>query len=125
MFRDYKDLIVWQKAMDLACEVPRIVKQLPKCEEYSLGDQMRRAVISVPANIAEGYGRWSRGEFIRFVKISNGSLRELETLLLLAQRRGLAEPEMLAGALDNLVQVARMLTALHRTLSASRSSRRQ
>ena len=77
----YKDLILWQKAMELVELTYLLVKKLPKEETYALSDQMRRAAISIPSNIAEGNGRKSKTEYIRFLDISRGSLYELETQL--------------------------------------------
>jgi four helix bundle protein len=74
----YRGLEVWQVSMDLAVEVYQIVKLLPPDERFALSDQLRRAVVSIPANIAEGYGR-SMGDYRRFVLIARGSLMELET----------------------------------------------
>ena len=75
----YKDLIVWQKSMDLVDEIYRLVKFLPKEETYALSDQMRRAAVSVPSNIAEGYERKSPKEFANFLSIARASRAELET----------------------------------------------
>jgi four helix bundle protein len=72
-------MIVWQKAMDLVKEIYLLVKHLPKEETYALSDQMRRAAVSIPSNIAEGYGRKSKLEYSRFLDIARGSLYELET----------------------------------------------
>ena len=77
----YKNLIVWQKSMKLIVEIYRLVKFLPHSETYALSDQMRRAVISIPSNIAEGYGRNSNREYSRFLRIALGSCFELETQL--------------------------------------------
>ena len=77
----YKDLNLWQKAMKLVKLTYLLIKKLPKEETYALSDQMRRAVISIPSNIAEGNGRKSKTEYIRFLDISRGSLYELETQL--------------------------------------------
>ena len=77
----YEDLIVWQKAMDLTVEIYRLVKFLPREETYALSDQMRRAVVSIPSNIAEGHGRNSTREFINFLYIARGSLTEIKTQL--------------------------------------------
>ena len=82
----YQDLQVWQKAVDLCVEVYRLVKLLPKEEMYSLSDQMRRAVVSIPSNIAEGYTRKSTNEYLNFLSIANGSRTELETQLLICER---------------------------------------
>ncbi len=75
----YKELIVWQKSMELVKEIYLLVKKLPKEETYALSDQIRRAVVSIPSNIAEGYGRKSKAEYIRFLDIARGSQYELET----------------------------------------------
>lgn len=77
----YKDLILWQKAMELVKSTYLLIRKLPKEETYALSDQMRRAAISIPSNIAEGNGRKSKTEYIRFLDISRGSLFELETQL--------------------------------------------
>jgi four helix bundle protein len=77
----YKDLILWQKAMELVKLTYLLIRKLPKEETYALSDQMRRAAISIPSNIAEGNGRKSKTEYIRFLDISRGSLFELETQL--------------------------------------------
>jgi four helix bundle protein len=79
----YQDLIVWQKSMELAAKVYRITKKLPKEEIYSLTNQMRRAAVSIPSNIAEGQARHSVKQFTHFLKIAQGSKAELETQLLL------------------------------------------
>ena len=78
-FNSCEDLIVWQKAMDLTIEVYRLVKFLPREETYALSDQMRRAAVSIPSNIAEGHGRNSNKEFANFLSIARGSLTELRT----------------------------------------------
>ena len=80
------DLKVWQLAMDLVVEVYAITRQFPDSEKYGLDSQMQRAAVSVPSNIAEGAGRESNADFLRFLTIARGSLSELETQLLLAQR---------------------------------------
>jgi four helix bundle protein len=84
--KNYKDLIAWQKAMDLVEMVYKATGQFPKEELYGLTNQLRRAVISIPSNIAEGQGRNSRNDFKRFLLISYGSLREVETQILIAER---------------------------------------
>jgi len=83
---DYKDLQVWQESMNLVEEVYKLVKLLPKEETYALSDQLRRAVVSIPSNIAEGQNRNTGKEFIQFLYISLGSASEVETQLLIAQR---------------------------------------
>jgi four helix bundle protein len=82
----YQDLKVWQKSMDLVEESYRLTQKLPKTETYGLISQIQRAAVSIPANIAEGKGRIHLGDYIRHLSIANGSLRELETLMLIVAR---------------------------------------
>ncbi|ESZ76840.1 MULTISPECIES: four helix bundle protein [unclassified Mesorhizobium] len=86
----YKDLIVWQQAMDLAVSTYSLTKTWPKEELYGLISQIRRSATSIPANIAEGYGRDNRGSYQQFLRIAQGSLKEFETHLQIAQRIGVA-----------------------------------
>jgi four helix bundle protein len=81
----YRDLHVWQRGMDLVVESYRLTEKLPKAELYGLVSQIRRAAVSIPANIAEGHGRYHTREFLRHLSISKGSLRELETELLVVE----------------------------------------
>ena len=85
---DHKDLILWRKAMDLAVLVHQSCTTLPRSETYGLVSQLRRAVTSIPSNIAEGSARRSTKEYVYFLRVARGSLAELETQLLLAQRVG-------------------------------------
>ena len=84
----YRDLRVWQGGMELAEACYRLTSTFPPSELYGLTSQIRRSASSIPANIAEGYGRRGRGDYVRFVGIAQGSLMELETHLLLSQRLG-------------------------------------
>ena len=114
---NYKDLIVWQKAMDLTVEIYKLVKKLPKEESYSLSDQMRRAAVSIPSNIAEGQERNSKKEFIRFLSIAQGSRAELETQLLICQKTGyLADTDTLE-TMFLLKEIGKMLNALIKKLA--------
>jgi len=88
MSEGYRDMMVWQKAMDVAEMLYALVRKLPKEELYSLGDKMRRSAVSVPSNIAEGNGRKNDGENVHFLKYALGSLFELETQLQLSVRVG-------------------------------------
>ena len=90
--QSYRDLRVWQEGMTLAETCYRLTQPFPKAELYGMTSQIRRSAVSIPANIAEGYGRENRGEFIQFLRVAQGSLKELETHLLLALRVGLANP---------------------------------
>ncbi len=84
--KSFRELMVWQKAMDLVEEVYEIIKLLPMEERYALADQMRRAAISIPSNIAEGQARKSTKEFINFLSIAQGSKAELQTQILICER---------------------------------------
>jgi len=83
---DYKDLLVWKKAMNLVVSVYDTTKQLPKDEIYGISNQMKRAAVSIPSNIAEGYGRQTPKSYVQFLTIARGSAYELETQLLLCQK---------------------------------------
>jgi len=86
--KSFKDLIVWQKSYQLVLQIYRITKRFPKSEIYGLSQQMRKASISIPSNIAEGYGRKHKAEYEQFLSIAYGSLLELETQFLLAKDLG-------------------------------------
>jgi len=86
MLKSYRELLVWQKAIELTVLVYRLTEVFPKREVYGLAAQLRRAAVSIPSNIAEGYGRGSRKEYLQFLSIAQGSLKELETQIILAQR---------------------------------------
>ena len=110
--RSYRDLRVWQKGMDLAAEVYRLSKDWPKEELYGLTSQVRRSAASVPANIAEGYGRQSTASYSQFLKIARGSLKELETHLLLAERIGLVARGNCREVLEQADDLGKMLGGL-------------
>lgn len=112
MIENYKDLIVWQKAMDLADEVYRLTKAFPHEEKYALTDQLHRTVVSIPSNIAEGKGRTSLAEYLHFLSIAKGSLYEVETQLLLAIRFAYISKERAQKALDLREEISKMLSAL-------------
>ena len=82
----YRDLLVWQKSMDLVVKSYELAKRLPSNETYGLATQIQRSAVSVPANIAEGYGRHHLGDYLHHVSVANGSLKELETHLLIGQK---------------------------------------
>ena len=116
--QSYRDLKVWQEGMNLAEACYRLTKGFPKEEIYGMTSQIRRAATSIPANIAEGYGRKSRAEYIRFLYIAQGSLKELETHLLLSQRVELESPQNISPILKQCESVGRLLTALIRALES-------
>ena len=88
LHKSYKELIVWQKAMDLVVEVYDLIVLLPKTEQYALASQMRRAVVSIPSNIAEGNSRNTTKEYVQFLNIALGSKAELETQIEICKRLG-------------------------------------
>ena len=110
--QDFKDLVVWQKAMDLTTEVYRLTKKLPKDELYGLTNQLRRAAVSIPSNIAEGNARGSQREYVRFLSIARGSKSEVETQLLLCVKLGYLEPSETESALALCTEVGKMLTVM-------------
>lgn len=114
--QSYRDLKVWQEAMNLAESCYRVTKAFPKEETYGMTSQIRRAAVSIPANIAEGYGRKTRGEYIQFLYISQGSLKELETHLLLAIRVELASSQTINAVLNQCELVGKILLSLIRAL---------
>ena len=114
--RSFRDLIVWQKAMLLAREIYQLVKMLPVEERYALSDQMRRAAVSVPSNIAEGQARNSTKEFIQFLHIAKGSTAELMTQLLLCVDFEYLTDEQIHHAKQLSYKVGQLLSALIRSL---------
>ena len=108
----YKELKVWQKAMDLTDAVYDITKQLPKEETYALSDQLRRAVVSIPSNIAEGSGRNTTKDYVNFLGIARGSLFEVDTQLLTCKRRNFITEEEYQKLSNEICEVGRMLKGL-------------
>lgn len=113
---NYQDLIVWQKAMDLGVECYKLTECLPKSELYGLCSQLRRAVVSISSNIAEGQGRIHTREFIHHLGIANGSRCEVETQLQLATRIGYFQPAQIEPLLALSAEIGRMLHTLIRRL---------
>jgi four helix bundle protein len=114
--RSYRDLKVWQKAMDLAVTCYGMTKGFPREEAFGLTSQIRRAAASVAANIAEGHGRESRGALIQFLRVSQGSLKELETHVILAERVGFLGKSDLGIVLEQSTDCGKMLRALIRSM---------
>ena len=110
--KSYRDLMVWQKAMDLAVQVYGLLEFLPKHEDFGLKSQIRRSVASVPANSAEGHGRDPLGDFIHHLSIAKGSLAELETHLLLATRLGYLNEAQSRPSLQSADEISRRLAGL-------------
>ncbi|MEZ5339316.1 MAG: four helix bundle protein [bacterium] len=112
-----EDLIVWQRSFELVDDVYRLTRTFPKEELYGLTSQIRRAAVSIPANIAEGYGRFSGRDYLRFLAIAHGSARELETLLKLAVHINIATQESARPVLARLEECRRMLWSLRQSIS--------
>ena len=115
--KSYRDLHVWQRSMDLYVKVYGVTESFPRTEAFGLTNQMRRAAVSVPSNIAEGHGRPTR-DYARFLTISRGSLAELETQLELAQRIGYLSGDDCAELTGELRIVGKQLNALRSQLKA-------
>ena len=117
--KSHRDLIVWQKAMDLAEDVYRVTSEFPREEIYRLTSQLIRAVISVPANIAEGHARGTRRDYANFLAIAKGSLMEAETFLMLAERLGYDKLKRIERTLTLVTEVSKMITAIRSKLLAT------
>ena len=117
----YRDLLAWQQAVDLAAALYGLTRDWPRDEMYGLISQTRRASVSVAANIAEGYGRDNLGAYVNFLKIAQGSLKEVETHLIIAERVGIARGEDTAPYLARCESVGKLLRALVRKLEEQRS----
>ena len=115
----YKELKVWQKSMELVKEIYSLVKKLPKEELYVLSDQMRRAVVSIPSNIAEGQSRNSTKEFIQFLNIAAGSNAELFTHLLICEKVGYISQKELETSKNLSSEIARMISSIITKLKSS------
>jgi four helix bundle protein len=112
MAGSFRELVVWQRAMQLALVVYRLTKEFPREELYGLTGQMRRAAVSLPSNIAEGHGRLNRAEFRQFLGIARGSNFELQTQLQIAKELGMGNPASLCTAESLSQEVGKMLFAL-------------
>lgn len=108
--KHYKDLLVWQKAIDLVTQVYVATRSFSREELYGLTSQIRRAAVSVPSNIAEGQARLTPGEFRQFIGIAKGSLSELDTQLIIAEKLGYLT--VLCPLFEQLAEVGRMLSGL-------------
>jgi len=110
--KNYRDLIVWQKAMAMAKQTYALTQGLPKSEAYGLLSQIRRAAVSVPSNIAEGHGRFTDAQFRYFLGNARGSLSELQTQLELAGDLGYLDKRLVHEAMEQGVEVARLINGL-------------
>ncbi|MBE6818863.1 MAG: four helix bundle protein [Ruminococcaceae bacterium] len=109
--KNFKDLTVWQKSMDLVVEVYQLVKEMPKEETHGLSNQMRRSAVSIPSNIAEGYYRYSDKELQKYLYIARGSSAELETQLIVVARLNLVSDITVQKTIAKCEEVEKMLNA--------------
>jgi len=117
--RSHRELTVWQKAVDLACDVYGLTRRLPKEEAYRLSSQIIRCSSSIAANLAEGNARGTRRDYAHFVSIARGSAAELETFLIIIRRLGLAPAADLEVLIDRTDEISRMLNAMRARLRDS------
>ena len=117
MQENYQKLEVWKKSIDLVEQIYVLVRKLPKEETYALSDQMRRAAVSIPSNIAEGQSRGSR-EFIQFLKVARGSRAELETQLLICERLNYLTHTDIESSLNLLEEISKMISSLIKRLGS-------
>jgi four helix bundle protein len=116
MVQTFRDLIVWQRSMQLTVAIYRLTQKFPREELYGLTNQIRRSAVSIPSNIAEGQGRDSQGEFKRFLNIARGSDSELQTQLEIARALGFGESKMIDEAESLSHETGKMLFALLESL---------
>jgi four helix bundle protein len=119
-FKSYQDLAVWKRAMKLTKEVYQVTRSFPSDERFGLTNQIRRAAVSIPSNLAEGHARAGAAEFARFISISMGSVAELETQLLLAGELEYGDPEALEKTLHDLNEIGKMLRGLAKAIQMRR-----
>ena len=112
----YRELFVWQKSMSLVTELYNVTNSFPSSELYGLTSQIRRSAVSIPANIAEGYGRQATQDYIRFLKIARGSLFELQTLLEISTNLGYINNDYFQKQFDASIEIEKMLTTLIKKL---------
>lgn len=117
----HRDLIVWQKGMELVQQVYALTGRFPADERFRLVNQTTRAAVSIPANLAEGHARGTRREYAHFVAIARGSLMELETYVMIARRLGYGNETQLQDSLSLITELSRMLTALRNRLIERRT----
>jgi four helix bundle protein len=117
MAQHYKDLVAWKKAMDLVVSIYAATETFPTREKFSLTDQLRRAAVSVPSNIAEGQAHFNKREFLHFLRHARGSLAEVETQLLLAQRLKYLSNPQVENLLKEVDELGRIMSGLIRSLA--------
>jgi four helix bundle protein len=120
--KTYRELIVWQKAMELVTHIYKLSKSFPKEESFGLTSQMRRSAVYIPANVAEGYGRKSTQDYLRFLNIARSSTYELQTLLEIANNLNYITSDSFSNVFEKSKEIERMLSALIAKISRSSNS---
>ena len=121
MLNSYKELNVWQRSIELVVEIYNLTNLFPKTEAYGLTNQMRRAIVSIPSNIAEGYTRKHRQEYLQFTRIAFGSGAELETQIVIAKKLNMASLDKFTKSEELLDQIMKMLNKMTSSLKVSES----
>ena len=119
--KSYKDLLIWQKGIEIVCMTYKLVSGFPKDELYALSSQIKRSSVSIPSNIAEGYGRQSTQSYIQFIKIARGSLCELETLLLVAKKLDfISDEKLFSEVINQIIEESKMINSFLNKLELSK-----
>ncbi len=121
-FKSYRDLEVWQRSMQLAKRIYQVTRSFPNDERFGLTNQLRRASVSVPSNLAEGHARFGAGEFSRFISIAMGSVAEIETQILLSTELGYLRTELSSELMTDLETIGKMLRGLAKAISKRRDA---
>ena len=120
--KSYKDLLIWQKGINIVVNVYELTEEFPKEERYALTSQLKRAALSIPSNIAEGYGRNSTQSYIYFITLARGSLFELETQLILAEKLKLIKNEKLfANLMNQIIEESKMINSFITKIESSKT----
>jgi four helix bundle protein len=119
----FRRLDVWNDGIELVVDIYRLTEPFPAHERYGLISQLRRAAVSVPTNIAEGYGRATRGEYLNQLSVANGSLNEVETLCVISERLGFGDPASLDQVVLQVTSLQKRLTRMRSTLTETRRAR--
>ncbi len=122
MIKSHRDLKVWQAGMELSLSIYRLTESFPKSEVFGLVSQMRRAAISIPANIAEGFSRRHKTEFVQFLHIAKGSLSELDTFVCLCERLGRLDQQSVAHLSGQIEAVGKMIHGLLNSIRGRQAS---
>ena len=122
MGQSFRDLTVWQRAIELTLEVYRLTASFPDSERFGLTNQLRRAAVSVASNIAEGYGRSTKGEYVLFLGHARGSISEVETQLVIARGLEFGSQKLLQAAEESCSEVGRILRTMMKSLQSKPSS---